>query len=322
MIERQIVAANVKELEIQEYVTTVLKNLGQSHIKLQKTPLGEKIIIHASRPGLIVGRKGQNIKRLTEDLKEKFKLENPQIEINEVESPDLDAQIVAERVASSLEKFGTQRFKGIGHKIMADVMNAGAMGVEILISGKIPSSRAKRWRFYQGYLKKCGDIAIIGVRKAYSAAQLKTGTVGIQVRIMPPDLKLPDDVVLYQEEQQVTKEMKSEIRKKAGKDDKKEASKGKDEGKPEAERAAGAEGEKKKRTRKTAKKQEPKAKPAEEKKSAENEKAAPAASPAAVPAESPAVSPALQAAKEEPEEPQSSEPETEAPNGEGAGSTE
>jgi len=212
MIERQIVAAGVNELEIQEYISSVLKNLGHSHIKLQKTPLGEKIIVFASRPGLIVGKKGQNIKKLTEDLKEKFKLENPQIEINEIDRPELDAQIVAERVASSLEKFGTQRFKGIGHKIMADVMGAGAMGVEILISGKIPSSRAKRWRFYQGYLKKCGDVAIVGVRKAYAAAQLKTGTIGVQVRIMPPDLKLPDKIIML-EVAEISEEMKKQIEK-------------------------------------------------------------------------------------------------------------
>jgi small subunit ribosomal protein S3 len=204
MIERQIVASNVKELAIQEYITKSLKNLGHSHIKLQRTPLGEKIIIHASRPGLIVGRKGQNIKKLTEDLKENFELENPQIEINEVESPDLDAQIVAERIASSLEKFGTQRFKGVGHRVMSDVMNAGALGIEILITGKIPSARSRRWRFYQGYLKKCGDVAIEGVRKAYAAAQLKTGIVGIQVRIMPPDVELPDRVTI--EEQTETKQ--------------------------------------------------------------------------------------------------------------------
>jgi small subunit ribosomal protein S3 len=221
MIERQIVAAGVKELEIQEYISSVLKNLGHSHIKLQKTPLGEKIIVFASRPGLIVGKKGQNIKKLTEDLKEKFKLENPQIEINEIDRPELDAQIVAERVASSLEKFGTQRFKGIGHKIMADVMGAGAMGVEILISGKIPSSRAKRWRFYQGYLKKCGDVAIVGVRKAYAAAQLKTGTIGVQVRIMPPDLKLPDKIIML-EAAEISEEMKKQIEKAEKKVEKKE----------------------------------------------------------------------------------------------------
>lgn len=176
MIERQIVQSNVNEFKIQEYITSTLKNLGHSHIKLQKTPLGEKIIIYASRPGLIVGRKGQNIRQLTSDLKKKFNLENPQIEINEIEQPNLDAQIVAERIANSLEKFGSQRFKGVGHRVMSDVMGAGALGIEILITGKIPSSRAKRWRFYLGYLKKCGDISIVGVRTAYAVAELKTGT--------------------------------------------------------------------------------------------------------------------------------------------------
>jgi small subunit ribosomal protein S3 len=235
MIERQIVASNTKELEVQEYVATVLKNLGHSHIKLQKTPLGEKIIVYASRPGLIVGRKGQNIKKLTEDLKEKFHLENPQIEISEVEMANLDAQIVAEKIASSLEKFGTQRFKGIGHKIMTEVMGEGAMGIEILISGKIPSSRAKRWRFYQGYLKKCGDIALVGVRKAYAAAQLKTGTVGIQVKIMPPDTKLPDHIEIYKTVQTVVEEIKEPKKETAvDKTEKKEAKK---ESKPKKKKA-------------------------------------------------------------------------------------
>ncbi len=221
MIERQIVQTNMKELKIQEYITSVLKNLGQSHIKLQRTPLGEKIIIFASRPGLIVGRKGENIKRLTEDLKNRFKLENPQIEINDVDAPDLDAQIVAERIASSLEKFGTQRFKGIGHRVMIDSMNAGALGIEILITGKIPSSRAKRWRFYQGYLKKCGDIALTGVRYAFTAAHLKTGAVGIQVRIMPPETVLPDKIVLNDEITTVVEELTLESDKKEEADNKK-----------------------------------------------------------------------------------------------------
>ena len=83
---------------------------------------------------------------------------------------------------------------GIGHKVMDDVMKAHALGIEILISGKVPSSRAKRWRFYQGYLKKSGEIALTGVDTAYSIAKLKTGVVGIQVRLMQPDLVLPDNI--------------------------------------------------------------------------------------------------------------------------------
>ena len=201
MIERQFVSQKLKEFQIQEFISSGLKNIGHSHTKVQRTPLGEKIIIFASRPGLIVGRKGQNIKKLTLQLKNKFDLENPQIEIAEVDNIYLDAQIVAEMIANSMERFGSQRFKGIGHKLMSEVMNAGALGIEILVSGKLPSARAKSWRFYQGYLKKCGDIAIEGVRKATAAAQLKSGTVGIQVRIMPPTIELPDDIELRSEEE-------------------------------------------------------------------------------------------------------------------------
>jgi len=196
MIERKFVAEKFNEFQIREYISHTLKNAGHSTTKLIKTPLGEKIVIYASRPGLVVGRKGENIKKLTNTLKKKFHLENPQIEIAEVEDPLLDANIVAERIASTIERFGIQKFKAIGHKTMQDVMNAGALGIEIRLSGKIPSSRAKSWRFYVGYLKKCGDIAIEGVKRANASAQLKSGTIGIKVRIMPPDIKLPDDIEL------------------------------------------------------------------------------------------------------------------------------
>ncbi|MBW2993413.1 30S ribosomal protein S3 [Candidatus Woesearchaeota archaeon] len=207
MIERDFVKQKKKEFQIEEFVSKKLKNVGHSHTKMQRTPLGEKIVIAASRPGLVVGREGQNIKSMTIALKKKFKLENPQIEIQEVEDINLDPKIVAEYIASSLERFGPTRFKGIGHKVMDGVMKAGALGVEIKISGKIPSARAKNWRFYSGYLKKCGDVAISGVKSAYANAELKSGMIGIQVKIMPPDLRLPDDIRLIKEKEVVVEEI-------------------------------------------------------------------------------------------------------------------
>ncbi|MBU1201695.1 MAG: 30S ribosomal protein S3 [Nanoarchaeota archaeon] len=208
MIERKFVANNVKEFQIKEFVKKSLGRVGLSNVKLQKTPLGEKIIIVTSRPGLVVGRSGSNISRITKSLKKEFNLENPQIEIEEVKYIGLDANIIAEMIAGSLERFGSQRFKGVGHKAMTDVMSAGALGVEILISGKIPSSRAKTWRFYQGYLKKCGDISVSGVLKAYAIAKLKTGIVGIQVSIMPSTIILPDRIKVLSELQEVIEEVK------------------------------------------------------------------------------------------------------------------
>jgi small subunit ribosomal protein S3 len=200
----------MKEYQIQEYIENNLKNVGHSHTKMVKTPLGEKIVLYASRPGLIVGRKGQNIKELTKTLKKRFGLENPQIEISEVEDINLDANIVAERITGSLERFGAQKFKAIGHKMMESVMSAGALGIEIIVSGKIPSSRAKSWRFYSGYLKKCGDISIVGVDKAHTQAKLKTGVIGIKVSIMPPGTKLPDKVEFIEEKEEKIEEVKKE----------------------------------------------------------------------------------------------------------------
>ena len=199
MIERELIAQKGKELAIRQFIEQRLPKVGISQIKLKKIPLGEKIIISTSRPSLIVGSKGANIKDLTSLLKKKFNLENPQIEINEVRDIFLDAHIVAEKIASSLERFGSARFKSIGHKVMENIMNSGALGVEITLSGKIPGARAKSWRFYQGYLKKCGDIAVVGVQKAQAAALLKTGIIGIKVAIMPPNLEMPDNIEVLTE---------------------------------------------------------------------------------------------------------------------------
>ncbi|MBI2573226.1 30S ribosomal protein S3 [Candidatus Woesearchaeota archaeon] len=199
MIEREFIAQKTKEFYIKKFVRERLKNAGISQVTLKKIPLGEKIIVHASRPSVIVGSKGGNIRDLTKMLKQEFKLENPQIEITEVKDIFLDPVIVAERIASSLERFGSARFKGIGHKVMQNVLGAGALGVEIIISGKIPGARAKSWRFYQGYLKKCGDVAVVGVRHARASAVLKTGVIGIKVSIMPRDLILPDHIDILPE---------------------------------------------------------------------------------------------------------------------------
>jgi len=203
MIERDFINQKTKEYYIKKFVKEKLNNVGISNIKLKKIPLGEKIIVFTNKPSLVVGSKGGNIKDLTRALKTEFKLENPQIEIGEVKDMFLDAQLVAEKVASSLERFGSARFKGVGHKIMTNVMNSGAYGVEIIISGKIPSARAKSWRFYMGYLKKCGDISVSGVRRAQASALLKSGIIGIKVAIMPPDVVLPDRIEVLSEAVQV-----------------------------------------------------------------------------------------------------------------------
>ncbi len=201
MIERQIISQKVKEQQIKEFIYGYLNKASYSHTEIQRTPLGERIIIYTSRPGLVVGRGGSNIVDLTNLLKEKFNLENPQIEVAEIENPSLNSQSVAKRIVSLFERFGPKRFKAIGYKVLDSIINAGALGAEVVISGRgVPSTRAKSWRFKAGYLKKSGDIAQNYVDKGFVAANLRSGTIGVRVSILKPDVVLPDKITLKKEE--------------------------------------------------------------------------------------------------------------------------
>ena len=200
MIERKFIKHNVTENKIKEYIMSALGRAGIGDIKLQLTPLGEKIVVFSSNPGLVVGKEGSNIKELTYSLKRNFGLENPQVELSEVPDANTRAQIVADRIAGSLERYGTNNFKGVMHRTIGDVMRSGVRGIEVVISGKIPGARAKCWRVLSGYMKKCGDVAVVGVQFARATAKLKSGIVGVKVRIMPFGLTLPDTVIIREEE--------------------------------------------------------------------------------------------------------------------------
>ena len=210
MIERKFITQKMKEFQIQEYIHSILRGTGYSHTEIQRTPLGEKIVIFTTRPGVVVGKKGENINKLTTVLKKKFKMENPQIEIGDVLEPMLDVNYVADKIASTMERFGSQRFKSIGYKTLQNILDSGALGAEIMISGKVPSARAKSWRFKAGYLKKSGDIHENFVKRAYSIAKLTSGVVGIKVSIMPPDIQLPDKIILHLPEAQAIEVKKEE----------------------------------------------------------------------------------------------------------------
>lgn len=201
MIEKKFVTQKKKEVHIQEYIASQLTKTGYSHTEIKRTPLGEKIIIYTTRPGLVVGKGGENIQKLTHTLKSKFKLENPQIEIGEIKNPKFDSFYIADKIVSSLSRFGAKRFKSIGYNVLQEIMDAGAVGAEIVISGRgVPSSRAKSWRFSAGYLKKSGDILENFIKEAKRVANLKSGSVGVKVKILTPDIILPDKIHLKKEE--------------------------------------------------------------------------------------------------------------------------
>jgi len=193
MEEKNIIKFKKEEFSIREYVRNSLGKGKVSRVKIEYTPVGEKIIISTNRPGLIIGRGGEKIDELTRVLKSRFNLENPHIEIDEIRNPEFDAQIMADEIALSIERFGPLKFKVIAYKALQRIMNAGALGAEIRLSGKLPGARAKTWRFAQGYLKKTGDSAKV-VDRAQATAQTRPGTVGVKMSILSPDADLKDKI--------------------------------------------------------------------------------------------------------------------------------
>ncbi len=193
MEERKTVKFKKDEFEIREYIKKSLGKGKVSKVKISYTPVGEKIMVSTHKPGLVIGRKGEKIEGLTRVLKTKFKLENPHIEIDEIKNPEFDAQIMADEIASGLERMGPIKFKVLAYRALQRIKNAGALGVEIRLNGKLPSSRAKSWRFAYGYLKKTGHAAKV-VDKAQARAETKPGTVGVNVSILSPEAKLIDRI--------------------------------------------------------------------------------------------------------------------------------
>ncbi len=182
---------------IDEYLANELKNAEYGGVELRRTPLGDRVILKVGRVGLAIGGRGRNIHRITERLREDFDLDNPQIEVTEVDNPELDPRIMAFRLASSLER--GRHFRRSAHGIIRRILSSGAKGVEVKISGKITSQRARVETFRAGFVAKAGDPAdrYVGVGKAQ--ALIRRGLIGVQVHIMKGDVILPDDIEITAE---------------------------------------------------------------------------------------------------------------------------
>jgi small subunit ribosomal protein S3 len=185
---------SIKRTEIDEYLQKKLDRAGYGGVNISKTPLGTHIVIYAMRPGIVIGRGGETIRELAAFLGEKFGVSSPQISVSEIEIPELNAHVVASRVASALQR--GVHFRRAGFWSLNQVMEAGALGCEIVISGKLRTERARFEKFRSGYLIKCGEPSLKYMRKAVAHVQLKQGMFGVRVRILPPDTVFPDKLTI------------------------------------------------------------------------------------------------------------------------------
>jgi small subunit ribosomal protein S3 len=203
--ERKFIRENTNRILIKEFLIKKIEGAGFGGMNIQRTPMGTRINILVERPGMVIGKGGSKIKELTEAIKESFNVDNPQIEIEEAGSrASLNAQIMAEKLAEALER--GWHFRRAGHSTVRRIMQAGAKGCQIIIAGKLTGARHRTEKFTEGHVKYCGEIAKEVMDNGYAVAKLKAGVLGVKVRIMAPDAKLPDEIKILIPESEKQKE--------------------------------------------------------------------------------------------------------------------
>jgi len=261
-MEKHFIQEGIIRSEIENYLKNELSRSGYSGINIQKTPLATRVILYVEKPPLVIGKKGKRINRLTKVLKEKYGVDNPAIDVQRIESPTLDANIVARRIAVALER-GMNR-RRIIYKALRAVMGCGARGIEITLRGKIvgKGGRSRTEKYSQGYMKKAGDSSKL-VNTGSTQAYLKAGVIGVTVKLVRPDVLFPDQIEVISKEakKEEGKEEKEETKKTEAKEEKEETKKTEakeDKGKKKEakeEKKAEKEAKKSKSEKKTTKKE-------------------------------------------------------------------
>lgn len=189
--EQQFIENGLQRSQIDEFFADELSRAGYGGMDIAKTPMGTQIVLKAEKPGMVIGKGGKNIRKVTTELEDRFDMEDPQIDVQEVDEPDLNAQIVADRLANALER--GWYFRKAGHTTIDRMMEAGALGAEIVLSGKVTGARSRVEKFNRGYIKHNGEPAQTVVDEGQGVAVMKLGTIGVTVKVIGPDAELPDD---------------------------------------------------------------------------------------------------------------------------------
>ncbi len=181
MKERVFIEKAKKHVLLKEFVRSRFSKSGCGDIEIQYTPLGTRIIIYTVSPGLVIGSGGGKIREITEELK-RMGIENPQIDVQKIHKPDIDPHVVAQSIASALEKH--VNYKKLGKYYTERIMKAGAVGCEIVIAGKLGGEKARTERFIEGYIKKAGEPAERDVVSSRAVANPPLGNICVNVKIM------------------------------------------------------------------------------------------------------------------------------------------
>ena len=192
--EQKVIQEAMRRVLLKDYLVQESARAGFGGLEITRTPMGTRVTLICERPGILIGHRGELIKRLTEDIQHRFNLDNPQIEVQEERAPSLNAQLMSEKLASTLER--GWHFRRAGHSTVRRIMESGARGCQVILSGKLTGERHRTERFKAGTIKYCGEAVHLWIGKGFYQARLKPGVIGVNVWIMRPTAKLPDEITV------------------------------------------------------------------------------------------------------------------------------
>ncbi len=210
MIEKLFVREGIKKVRLNEFFEKELERAGYGGMEIKRTPMGTQITVKVEKPGMIIGKDGRRIKKLTEEVGKRHELDNPQLDVQPVEVPDLCATLMANRLAKLIER--GWHFRRAGRSMLQRIMEKGALGCEIVMSGKLKGPRARMEKMVAGYIKHCGEVAEEMVDRGYAIARVKSGVIGVQVWIVKPGAERPDAfrIIKKEEPEEAEKEVEKE----------------------------------------------------------------------------------------------------------------
>jgi len=187
---KNVIKDNYNMVLLKDYLRSKIKDAGFSNAEVSKTPTGTRVVLHVTRPGIVIGRKGTGIKELTEKLETEYGLKNPQIAVEEITKPELSPEVMCNRMASHLER-GTA-FRRATMWTIQQIMEGGAMGTEITISGKLRGDRSAFEKHSQGILPRAGHHADMIVSEDIAHVETPMGLIGVRIRIAKKEKLIPE----------------------------------------------------------------------------------------------------------------------------------
>ena len=206
---KNVIKDNYNAMLINDFLRQKIKDAGFSNVEISKTPTGTRVVLHVTRPGIVIGRKGTGIKDLTEILEKQFGLKNPQIAVEEILKPELSPNVMCNRMASHLER-GTA-FRRATMWTMQQIMDNGAMGTQITISGKLRGDRSAFEKHSAGILPRAGHHADVVVSEDIVHVETAMGLIGIRIRIARKEKLIPEFELKGKTQEQKDEEAKKKL---------------------------------------------------------------------------------------------------------------